>query len=207
MKLREDKKFRLKLKGKTAVFIDWANVYYWKNELKKEIDPKKLFDYLKSYKEIKEINLYFGSDSTHPASDEFLKKTAKIGYRVITKKVKFLKIYSENRQSFIWKRKCDFDLEIGLDCFEKLDKFDCFLFFSGDGDFATLYQRLIKRRKQVIVVYMYGHLGREIWEIRKGIFKASILKLRTDLFQKMTPNRRSGAKLVKIYHRKKPLSR
>jgi len=35
----EDKKekFRLKLKGKTAVFVDWANVYCWKDSLKWEI--------------------------------------------------------------------------------------------------------------------------------------------------------------------------
>lgn len=31
-------KFRFKLEGKTAVFIDWANVYGWKKSLKKEID-------------------------------------------------------------------------------------------------------------------------------------------------------------------------
>lgn len=28
--------------------------------------------------------------------------------------------------------------------------------------------------KQVIVVYAPGHIGREIWEIRRGLFKVSI---------------------------------
>ena len=51
-----DKQFAFNLRGKTAVFIDWANVYGWKNSLKFDIDLKKLFAYLKSYKEIKEIS-------------------------------------------------------------------------------------------------------------------------------------------------------
>ena len=75
------------------------------------------------------------------------------------------------------KRKCDFDLEIGLDCFENLDKYNSFVFLSGDGDFETLYQRLIVRNKQVIVVYQPGHLGREIWEMKKGIFKIEAERL------------------------------
>lgn len=191
--MKSKSEFKLKLKGKTAVFIDWANVYYWKDELKKEIDLKKLFNYLKSYKEVKDIRFYFGTDLTHPASKEFLKEAKQVGYQVITKKVKFLKIYDEEKRNFIWKRKCDFDLEIGLDAFERLDKFNSFIIFSGDGDFATLYLRLIKRKKQVIVVYMYGHLGREIWEMKKGLFKVSIKKLGVDVYKKMTPRRRRGA--------------
>ena len=61
------------------------------------------------------------------------------------------------------------------------------------GDFATLYKRLIKRKKQVIVVYMYGYLGREVWSMKKGIYKASIKKLGVSLNKKMTPDRRSRA--------------
>lgn len=186
--------FRLKLKGKTAVFVDWANVYYWKDELKKEIDLKKLFKYLKSYKEVKDIRFYFGTDLTHPASKEFLKEAKQVGYQVITKKVKFLKIYDEEKRNFIWKRKCDFDLEIGLDAFERLEKFSGFIIFSGDGDYATLYQRLIKRKKQVIVIYVSNRLGREIWEMKRGIFKTELPRL-GDFWvsKKMSPRRRRGA--------------
>jgi len=180
----------LKLKGKTAVFVDWANVYNWKDSLKKEVDLKKLFIYLKSYKEIEEISFYFGTDS-HPASKEQIKEAKKIGFRVVTKPVKYLPI--KDKGVMVWKRKCDFDLEIGLDSFERLNNFKTFIYFTGDGDFATLYQRLIKRDKQIIVVYMYGHLGKEVWLIKKGIFKISIKKLGADLYKKMTPNRRSGA--------------
>jgi uncharacterized LabA/DUF88 family protein len=204
MKLEDKKeKFRLKLKGKTAVFVDWANVYYWKDSLKWEIDLGRLFKYLKSYKDIREINFYFGTD-VHPASKEQIKQAQKIGFRVITKPVKYLPKITESGEVF-WIRKCDFDLEIGLDCFERLSKFDSFIFFSGDGDFATLYQRLIRKKKQVIVVYVRCRLGREIWEMKKGIFKVELPRLGD--FKKMSPRRRRGAQLNSLYHKEGGLSR
>jgi len=204
MKLEDKKeKFCLKLKGRAAVFVDWANVYYWKDSLKWEIDLEKLFKYLKSYKEIEEINFYFGTD-VHPASKQQIKQAQKIGFRVITKPVKYLPKTTESGE-IVWIRKCDFDLEIGLDCFERLSKFDSFIFFSGDGDFATLYQRLIRKKKQVIVVYVRGRLGREIWEIKRGIFKVELPRLAD--FKKMSPRRRRGAQLNSLYHKKERLSR
>ncbi|MDZ7587481.1 MAG: NYN domain-containing protein [Patescibacteria group bacterium] len=190
MKFKKDQ-FQLKLQGKTAVFIDWANVYRWKDSLKKVVDLEKLYHHLKTYRQVKEINFYFGTD-VHPASKSQIKRAHEIGCRIITKPVKYIRTLTETGE-WVNLRKCDFDLEIGLDCFERLDKFDGFIVFSGDGDFATLYERLINKRKQVIVIYMYGSLGREVWNIKRGIFKASILKLGVNVFKKMTPNRRSGA--------------
>lgn len=178
----------LKLKGKTAVFVDWANAYNWKDSLKWEIDLKRLFDYLKGYKEIKEISFYFGTDE-HPASKQQIQEAKKIGYRVITKPVKYLPV--KDKGIMVWKRKCDFDLEIGLDCFERLERFNGFIFFSGDGDSATLYQRLVRRKKQVIVVYVRGRLGKEIWAMKKGIFKIELPRLGN--FQKISPRRRRRA--------------
>jgi len=173
----------LKLKGKTAVFIDWANVYNWRKSLKWEVDIEKLFQYLKGYQKIKEIFFYFGTDQ-HPASKEQIKKAKQIGFKVVTKPVKYLPV--EDKGIVVWKRKCDFDLEIGLDCFERLDKYSGFIFFSGDGDFATLYKRLTKRKKQTIVIFAQGHLGKEIRELKKGIYLCVVKKLKS-LIKKNIP--------------------
>jgi hypothetical protein len=35
--------FKLKLKGKTAVFVDWANVYGWKKSLKGTVNLQLLW--------------------------------------------------------------------------------------------------------------------------------------------------------------------
>lgn len=168
-------KLELKLRGKTAVYVDWANVYGWRKSLKAEVDPKRLYDYLKLYQKIKDVNFYYGVDN-HPKSKQFILRVKKIGFNVLTKPVKYITA-GRIEDQIIRRRKCDFDLEIALDCFEALDEFDGFIFFSGDGDFATLYQRLIKKEKQVIVVYQPGHLGKEVWEMKRGIFKVEIKRL------------------------------
>jgi len=165
--------FKLRLKGKTCVMVDWANVYGWQGS-KIKIEEKKVFEYFKNYPEISEIRFYFGLDKNKKSID-FLKRVKKIGYILVSKPVKYI-VYKEQGIE-IKKRKCDFDLEMGLDCFENLDRYQSFVFLSGDGDFATLYQRLIDRKKQVIVVYHPGHLGKEIWEMKKGIFKIEVERL------------------------------
>ncbi|MGB9911621.1 MAG: NYN domain-containing protein [Microgenomates group bacterium] len=172
----------LKLKGPTVVIVDWANVHGWEEKLRWEIDLKKLYRYLKSYPQIQEFRFYFGTDA-HPASKQQLKQAQEIGFKVITKTVKYLPIKDKN--IVIWKRKCDFDLEIGLDCFEMLEKFAGFIFFSGDGDFAALYRRLVKRKKQVIVVATKWSLGKEITQIKRGVYILRVNKLKS--FIKKSP--------------------
>ncbi len=166
----------LKLRGKTAVFIDWANVYGWRKSLKQEVDPQKLYKYLKNYREIKKISFYYGEDK-HPKSKQLLRKAVKIGYHVTTKPVKYIQITVVGGQK-IYRRKCDFDMEICIDVHKFMNEgLESFIFFSGDGDFEPLYKLLIERKKQVIVIYSPGHLGREIWNLKRGIFKTEIQKL------------------------------
>lgn len=163
----------LSLRSPCSVYIDWANVYGWKKSLRREVSPKKLFKYLKTYKEIKNLNFYFGTDK-HPKSKQFIKDVKEIGYSVSTKPVKYITIINEEKQKFKF-RKCDFDMEMCIDVHRDLSKgIKSFVFFTGDGDFEPLYKLLIRNKKQVIVVYTYGHLGKEIFKLKKGIFKISI---------------------------------
>jgi len=74
-----EKAFKLKLRGKARVFIDWANVYGWKKSLKAEVNPRKLYRHCKSYKETKLISLYYGTD-THEKSKLFLQNVKRIGF-------------------------------------------------------------------------------------------------------------------------------
>ncbi|KKP29457.1 MAG: hypothetical protein UR15_C0014G0013 [Parcubacteria group bacterium GW2011_GWA2_31_28] len=173
MKNRNAKFKTLKLQNKCVAFVDWANVYGWTKSLKKEVDEKKLFDYLKTYKEIKNINLYFGKDK-HPKSINFIKNVYKIGFNVTTKPVKSILIARfENKK--IYRRKCDFDMEICIDAHKAIkEKFNSFIFFTGDGDFEPLYKMLINLNKNVIVIYARNHLGREIYQINKGLYKIAI---------------------------------
>jgi len=172
-----DKAFkRLILKGKTIAYIDWANVHGWKKTLKREVDSVKLFSYLKTYAEIIDTRLYFGEDA-HPKSAQFLKQTQKIGYTVVSKPVKCVPIEGLDGKK-LNRRKCDFDMEVCIDVHKALNEgVMSFIFFTGDGDYEPLYKMLIDLCKQVIVVYTAGHLGREIWNIKRGLFKAQLKNL------------------------------
>lgn len=164
---------RLLLKGKTVVYADWANVYGWRSSLKRDIDARRLFAYLKTYPEIADVRLYYGEDC-HPKSSAFLLECAQIGYTVARKEVKYILIAEVEGQK-LYRKKCDFDMEMCIDVHGALEEgVESFVFFTGDGDFAPLYQKLITLRKQVIVVYADGHLGKEVWDIKQGIFKIEI---------------------------------
>ena len=169
---------RLLLKGRTIVFIDWANVHGWTKSLKREVDTEQLFRYLKSYSEIADIRLYFGEDE-HPKSKEFLEKSQQTGYTVITKPVKNILIAEIEGQK-IYRRKCDFDMEVCIDAHAILTKnqdIQSFVFFTGDSDYEPLYKMFIGLGRQVVVVYTTGHLGREIWAMKRGIFKVELKNL------------------------------
>ena len=161
---------KLKLISKAVVYIDYGNVYGWKSHLKKGVDPSILYKYLRQYSEIESLNFFYGTD-TNQKSTDFLKEITKVGYNLITKLVKYITVGKVNNQD-IKIRKCDFDIEICMNVYQDLqDKFETFIFFSGDGDFSPIYKFLINQGKKVIVIYEQGHLGREIWEIKKGVFK------------------------------------
>ncbi len=174
--MEDNKNKQLILKGKGMAYIDWANVYGWKKSLNKEINPEKLFEYLKRYERIMDIRFYFGTDNNEK-SHIFLGKMKDIGYKIITKPVKYIFVTKVEDQK-IYRRKCDFDMEACIDVHQAIkENFDTFIFFTGDGDYEPLYRMLVSLHKQVIVVYAKGHLGREIWDIKRGLFKAQLKNL------------------------------
>ena len=201
------KNFKFKLRGKTLVVIDWANVYGWSRRLGWDIDIKKLFKYLKSHKEIYDIRFYFGKEPGNPKSESFHRKIKKIGYTLISKEVKWIPVKIDTnyfkksikntllqhgfKQDFfkiffnqlkkdrnLRRRKCDFDCEIAIDVMKRLNEFDCLILFSGDGDYAALIQEVIECGKQAIVVAFKNALGKEYGKIKKGLYICSIRKLK-----------------------------
>lgn len=164
------------IRGEAIVFIDWANVYNWRQSLKHEVNPAKLFSYLKGNEKIVDMRFYFGTDA-NPKSILFLKKVSKIGFTIVTKPVKYI-LVAEIENQKIYRRKCDFDMEMCIDAHKALrENIESFIFFTGDGDFEPLYKLLITLHKQVIVIYAHGHLGKEIYNISSGLYKRSVDKI------------------------------
>lgn len=78
-----------------VVIIDWANVYGWFQHLGWEINPQKLYQYLRSYPEINNINFYFGIEVGNKKSENFQILIKQIGYTPITKEVKWVPVLLE----------------------------------------------------------------------------------------------------------------
>ena len=83
------KQFSFELYDKpTLVVIDWFSLYNRYND----INLKLFFDYLKSYKDIYQIRFYQGTIEEKPWSVELIEKAKNIGYEVVTKPSKYIKI-------------------------------------------------------------------------------------------------------------------
>jgi uncharacterized LabA/DUF88 family protein len=79
------------LKGKTIAFVDYANIKAWAREKNLAFDLEVLYQYLKNLG-VEKILFYYGTDPKNSRSHAFLTKMHQIGFEVITKPVKYIKI-------------------------------------------------------------------------------------------------------------------
>ncbi len=172
----------LKFKGRTAIFIDYANIKAWVKDKDFFIDLKVFYDVVKKAGADK-IIFYYGTDEKNPSSFGFLNKLRSFGFEVVTKPVRYMKISLlgllnkrvnqewlkklsaeirkiltieieklEKRNIKLFSPKANFDVEITLDMLLFLDEFENFILFSGDGDFVPIVKYLRSKNKNVIVI-------------------------------------------------------
>jgi len=158
------------VKGKVAVFIDAANIFYSQRTLGWRIDFSKLVAYLKQEVNLEGIYYYTGKVGALEKQMSFIQKLQSLGYKVTTKEVKFIKASGLPAIP-----KGNLDVELALDAFRFRNTFDTFVLFSGDSDFAYLLDLLKSDGKSVIVVSMRGHIAKELIERAKYV---SLPKLR-----------------------------
>ena len=152
------------IKGKAAVFIDAANIFYSQRTLGWRIDYGKLARYMKDETNLDGLYYYTGKVGALEKQMSFIEKLKKCGYRVIAKEVKMIKIPNLPPVP-----KGSLDVELALDAYRFRKQFDTLVLFSGDSDFAYLLDLLIEDGKQVIVVSMRGHVARELIQRAKYI--------------------------------------
>jgi uncharacterized LabA/DUF88 family protein len=78
----------------TLVIIDWFSLY----NRYKDIDLELFFNYLRQYKDIYQIRFYQGTIQDKNWSVELIKKARSIGYEVVTKDSKYIKIEIKNEK-------------------------------------------------------------------------------------------------------------
>lgn len=153
------KEIHLNFRGKTAVFIDAANIELSAKDLGFKIDYKKLLKWLHKLTNLIFIGFYTVRFNTKD-HDAFLTVLKRTGYKLITKPIKLIR----NRKDGGHVRKANFDVEIAVDAMKLVTSFDNCILFSGDSDFHYLIKELKKLGKKVIVASLKYHVSRELVE-------------------------------------------
>jgi uncharacterized LabA/DUF88 family protein len=147
---------KLKRAGKTAVFIDAANILYSQQTLGWQVDYKKLINCLKKDFKLIFVGFYYGEIKTNNGQQRFFQMLKDRGYTLRTKPVKYIKTPKGTLL------KGNLDIELAFDILRLKEKFNTCILFSGDSDFETILKYLRKSKKKVIVVSTKGRVAIEL---------------------------------------------
>ena len=112
-------------RGRVAIFIDGANLFYAALQLGIEIDYAKLLCYLTNTGRLLRAFFYTGVDRTNEKQQGFLLWMRRNGYRVVTKDLAQLPDGS---------KKANLDVEIAVDMINLAPYYDTGVLVSGNGD-------------------------------------------------------------------------
>ena len=134
------------VKGKTAVFIDAANIFYSQKNLNWQIDFLRLKKYLEKETDIWKIFFYSSYQPGKTKEVKFFNFLRMNGYIIKSKKLKYIKTSKSDGY-----HKGNLDVELTVDAVHNKDKYKSFLLFSGDGDFSPLIKYLKSHKKRCYV--------------------------------------------------------
>jgi len=167
------------VKGKTAVFIDSANIYFSQKSLGWKIDFKKLLTYLNKETDLFRAGFYGAINPDNAKEKKFHDFLEIIGYVVKHKEIKFVKDEKDGERG--GHHKGNVDVDITIDVVHLRDSYDTCVLMSGDGDFESLFKYLKSFGKRCVVISASGHISFEL--IRQAKF-IDFKKLRSEIEMK-----------------------
>ena len=130
-------------RGRIAIFIDGANLFYSAMELGIEINYTKLLRCLTADSKLLRSFFYTGVDSNNDKQNNFLLWMRRNGYRVIAKE---LIEFADGS------KKANLDVEIAVDMMSLIGYYDTAVLVSGDGDLAYAVNAVSYRGVRIEVV-------------------------------------------------------
>lgn len=157
------------IQGRVSVFIDASNIYHSYKRLLWKIDFRKFLDYLKRESDLQEVYYYTARDLNSAQQTKFINFLEMIGYKVRSKKVKFIKDKNKKKERYGF-HKGNLDVELTIDMLETKDKYDTLILLSGDSDFEPLLQLMkMKYRKRCLVMATKHSISLELIKCAKYI--------------------------------------
>ena len=163
---------------RVAIFLDGSNLFYTQKKLGWNIDAEKLLDHCKGYGDVVEA-LYYTGVSQDSSQKKYRDKLAYIGYSVVSKPIKTIYDYTTGETT----QKANLDIEIVLDMFNMVDRYDMAILISGDSDFERAIQNLKVRGKEVKVISTRGFVANELVHAA-GINYLDLLSIREEIERK-----------------------
>lgn len=154
------------VRGRTAVFIDAANIYFAQKTIGWRIDFKKLLEYFKKNTNLTRIAFYSAINPENERERKFHDFLEIIGYAVRHKEIKFIK--DETDEAHGGHHKGNIDVDLTIDAVHFRDDFDSFVLLSGDSDFESLIKYLKMFHKRCVVMSTKDHVSIEL--IRQAKF-------------------------------------
>jgi uncharacterized LabA/DUF88 family protein len=131
----------------TLLLIDLQNLFYTAKDKEIRIDFEKVWDYFhqRDTEFLTDAIVYMirGQDFD---SSKFEVKLKAIGYSLKIKTP--LRLFKNNRPVY---KQSNHDVNITVDCMDRINTFDKLILMSGDGDFTDLCSYLKKRGKKIEV--------------------------------------------------------
>lgn len=152
------------VKGRVAVFIDAANIFYSQRTLGWRISYERLKEFFEEKLDVQFLFVYTATDDERPEQAKFVSMLRRAGFTVRTKPVKKIRVAHG-----VYQWKGDFDVELTMDMLESLRDYDTAILMSGDSDFAPVVDRIKKQGKRVIVMSVKGHVSKELLDRAKYI--------------------------------------
>lgn len=154
-------------KPKVKIYIDGANIFYTQKRLGWFIDWVKVKTFIEQENDVIEWKYYVGVKDGDEKMLKYLKYLNAVGFNVITKPLKKIKVRKEEiipqtqKEGFIYK--ANFDVEMTADILLDKSKLDQVAIFSGDSDFKYLVKKL---KDSGIKTIVYSSKKTISWELK-----------------------------------------
>src|SRR3989304_6387298 len=150
------------VKGRVAVFIDSGNFYFYEKNLGWQIEFGKLMAYLKNETRLWKVFFYIAFDPENEKQKKFIEFLKTRGFFVRAKEIKYIKYKPEQEAVKAGFHKGNIDVELVIDAIQNKTRYDTFVLFSGDSDFAPLITYLKNGGKKCFVFSVKTNVSKEL---------------------------------------------
>jgi uncharacterized LabA/DUF88 family protein len=144
---------------RVAIFVDGANMFYAQRVLGWHLDFARVIEYFTRGRELYNAFYYTGVQVPPDNSQrDFLTALRHLGFTIREKSIKETLDQSSNAVI----RRANLDIEIVVDMFNTVTRYDLAILMSGDGDFERAVELIRSKGKEIVGVGTRGMISSEL---------------------------------------------